>query len=373
MTQQVMENGVLRAMTAQELSDYNALQAAWPEIKATQQAAAALGPLANQYQLTTGAVTQLISASGELARIHGVSLPQAIQITSQALRGNFEVGQQLDIQLLDQYGRINGLGITYQQLAENVGAAKAAQLAAVAVEIDVIRQHDAAAKSTDQLTAATDSLGKAWDILRNKIRENATPIVTQLVGELAGAIGGDQAPGAPPQPGTPQQPGAPGVDQGRVQQEANVLGVAGVGALGVAGLLGAGAVIGGVAKTAAYGFRTLTAPIRGVQRIARAINPPAPPQVITEPTASTPSEPIATTPVPAEAEVPVVPAEASPGPLPSAGGRPIGGVTARDFHWTQTYEEPIVGQSPATPVIEPVVEPVPVVPPTAEAVSKAMV
>lgn len=92
-----------------------------------QQTAASLAPLTSQYQITNDQVQQLTTSSAQLATIWGVTQPQAAQVLEQVIRGNVQVGQQLNLNLVDQYGRIQGLGVSYQELASVIGPAAASQ------------------------------------------------------------------------------------------------------------------------------------------------------------------------------------------------------------------------------------------------------
>lgn len=153
-----------------------------------QQTIAALAPLAAQYKLTTDQVRQFGTASGELARINGVELPQAGQVLQQVLRGNLEAGQALDLQLTNEYGIIKGVGFTWEQLVQSQGPAAARATLLAAVLADTSRQTANSAKSADDAVQSYDRLGKAFDTFKTAADNAAKGPVGAFAKGATGAL-----------------------------------------------------------------------------------------------------------------------------------------------------------------------------------------
>lgn len=168
-----------------------------------QQTVASLAPLADQYQLTTAQVQQLTVASGELARLHGVELPQAMGVMQSVLRGNLEAGQALDLQLTTQFGIIKGVGLTWQQLVEAQGPAAATATLLAAAQAEVDRQLANNAQHADSTVTAFDKLDKAWTGLRNQLAQGAVVPVTVVVTTLTKILNDVTNPQKPDVPKNP--------------------------------------------------------------------------------------------------------------------------------------------------------------------------
>jgi hypothetical protein len=208
--------------------------------------AGAIAPLANQFALTNTQVQNLITNEGLLARIHGVELPQAGAILQQVLRGNLEAGQALDLEIVNQYGAIKGIGLTYQELAQAVGPAAATQRLLAVVQQDVNRQLAANASTADDTTKAMDRLGKSVDNLKTHLADISRTPFTIAVNIATKAVEGAQAATSPapatygnlpvpeaelaPRSPRPQQPTFPLVHPGTVTDTGLPPGVSGASA-----------------------------------------------------------------------------------------------------------------------------------------------
>lgn len=157
------------------------------------QEVAGLGPLAKQYGLTADQVQRLGVAEGQLAQLHNKELPQAGQVLQAVLRGNVEAGQALDLQLLDQYGRLKDVGLSFDELTQSVGRTRAEQILAAAVIKDVDRQLHNAAAGADVTTVALNDLGKQSDVSQSRVAASARPIVAAGANYLADILSGRAA------------------------------------------------------------------------------------------------------------------------------------------------------------------------------------
>lgn len=144
-----------------------------PTTRGTQQqylaAAAGLAPVAAQFGLTTQNVQGLVTIEGQLARLHGVELPQAGQVLEAVLRGNVDAGTALDLQLTDQYGRLKSVGLSFDELVRSIGRVRAEQVLLSSIQQDVNRQLQNSASQGNTAAQALDRLGKAQDNLRSRL------------------------------------------------------------------------------------------------------------------------------------------------------------------------------------------------------------
>lgn len=166
-----------------------------------QSAAASAAPLAAQFGLSKAQILELTTAEGQLARLHGIELPAASQVLQSVLRGNVEAGQQLDLELTDQYGVLKNVGLTWQQLVAAQGPAAATATLLAQVQGDVNRQMQNSAATITPGVQALDNLSSAWDRYRSTLAKNAQPIVQ--AGANAGAAVLNAATGPPTQPEGP--------------------------------------------------------------------------------------------------------------------------------------------------------------------------
>lgn len=176
------------------------------------QTAASVAPIAQQYKLTNDQVQKLIISEGQLARIHGVDLPQAAQVLNQVLRGNLEAGQSLDLVLTDQYGIIKNVGLTYQQLVQAVGPAAATSTILAQAQKEISTQTENASRNIDETASAMDRFGKAGDALKTSLANLAKTPVTFAINIATFAVGG----GLPPVTGSSHAPQTEADVQGRL-------------------------------------------------------------------------------------------------------------------------------------------------------------
>jgi hypothetical protein len=152
------------------------------------QAAAGLAPLAQQYGLTTSQVNQLITASGQLARIHGVELPQAMQAVEAVMQGNLDAAHSLDIELTDQYGIIRNVGLTWQQLVQAQGPAAARSTLLAAVLQDTSRQMQNSAQQSDDLSKSLDTLARAQERVASGFANVSHAAAVPIAGAAASTV-----------------------------------------------------------------------------------------------------------------------------------------------------------------------------------------
>src|SRR5439155_1754615 len=148
------------------------------------QAAAAQAPLARQFGLEAQQVQQLVTLEGQLARLHGVALPQASQILEQTLRGNTEAARSLDVVLTDSRGIVRGTGLTWQELVQAMGPTAAAAKLLSSVQVEVDRQLSASRTNADGLADSFDKLGKRADDVKTHLAKLAEKPV-QVTVEVA--------------------------------------------------------------------------------------------------------------------------------------------------------------------------------------------
>jgi hypothetical protein len=153
-------------------------------------AAASLHGLSAEYGLSTEQVGRLATAAGQLARIHNTELAPAVQAVQGVLRGNVEAGQQYGITLTDEYGRIRGLGATYEQLVGIYGRARAEQILYQQVLQQTAAQQSNAAGPVDSTTSALDRLRKSSDLARESLAHLAEQPFNVAVNFLARIVGG---------------------------------------------------------------------------------------------------------------------------------------------------------------------------------------
>lgn len=169
-----------------------------PGAKGTEQeylsAVAGLAPLAAQFGLTKNQVQALVVSEGQLARMHGTTLAEAGQVLESVLRGNIDAGAALDLQLANENGILHGVGLSWEQLVESQGRARAEQTLFARIQADVSRQTKNSAATTDDFTAAMDRLGNATDRLRSRAAQAAKGPVGAVAGGAASALEGDIPP-----------------------------------------------------------------------------------------------------------------------------------------------------------------------------------
>jgi hypothetical protein len=146
------------------------------------QSVAGMRSLTSAYGLNLGQVEQLVTASGQLARLQGVDLPTAAKALDAVMRGQTSAAEGLGITLTDQVGRLRGLGASYDELVEISGRTRAEQLL-LSTTIQAVRaQQENARGVTDNLAAAYDKLGRNAETARQKMGQ-------QLSGPAAGVVG----------------------------------------------------------------------------------------------------------------------------------------------------------------------------------------
>ena len=133
--------------------------------------------------LSVQQMQQVITAAGELARIHGTDLAPAVNAFAGALQGDAGALSRYGIQLTDTSGRIRGLGATYDELVQISGKARADQL--------VFSQAMLATQGQiDKTKGTTNDLADSLDRLRKNSDEAARSLGTALSPALAGVAGG---------------------------------------------------------------------------------------------------------------------------------------------------------------------------------------
>lgn len=145
------------------------------------QTVAALHSLTQEYGLTQQQALQLATASGQLARIHGVELPVAARAVQAAMQGNTEALSQFGISLVDSVGHIRGVGASYQELVDISGRTRADQILFQNVLKGVTDQQSATITKTDTLADALDRLGKAAQLARERAGQNIAPIAVPAI------------------------------------------------------------------------------------------------------------------------------------------------------------------------------------------------
>lgn len=153
-----------------------------------QGAAASAAPLAAQFDLSKGQILDLVTAEGQLARLHGIELPAASQILQSVLRGNVDAGQQLDLELTNQYGVLKNVGLTWDQLVQAQGPAAARATLLAQVQADVNRQMQNSTATIDPTVAALDRLSKAWDKAKSSAASYTAPVVGGIANAAAGLL-----------------------------------------------------------------------------------------------------------------------------------------------------------------------------------------
>jgi hypothetical protein len=167
------------------------------------QAAASLAPLATQYGITIAQVHQLVVAEGELARLHGVELPQAGQILQSVLRGDLEAGHALGLTLVDQYGRLKSVGLSFDELTQAIGRNRAEQQVISDIQAQAAAQMANDAAQADSTAQALGRLAKAWENLQSSAAQSGRSPVGAVAGATANLLEGKTATGVDVGPASP--------------------------------------------------------------------------------------------------------------------------------------------------------------------------
>lgn len=134
--------------------------------------------LSQQYGLTTRQIEQVVTASGRLARIHGVDLVQAESAVQSAIQGNTGALDQFGISLTDASGNIRGVGASYQQLVDVSGRAQATQT--------LLRQTlDAVASQQGRTTGTSTALADALERLTRAGEQSKQALGTAAAAPVA--------------------------------------------------------------------------------------------------------------------------------------------------------------------------------------------
>jgi hypothetical protein len=159
--------------------------------EAFQESALALQRLNTQYGLSTDQVTELVRASGQLARIQqGDVLPNARAIGA-AFEGNAEGLQDIGLHLLDSNGKLRSVGLSFSELTERVGRTRAQQI----LYSDILRETAAfqeRARSANNDTAdSLDRISRQADQARNSLVQLVSrpfSIVVRLIADTGDAV-----------------------------------------------------------------------------------------------------------------------------------------------------------------------------------------
>jgi hypothetical protein len=147
------------------------------------QAAAGMQELTTAYGLNQQQVQQLIRDAGQLARIHGTDLPTAAKALQSVMQGNTSAAAAFGVTLVDEMGRLRGVGLSYQELVTISGRTTAEAVLLAKTHENIAAQQENAANTSDNLAAAFDRLGKAAELARARMGRNLTaPSVFLLTG-----------------------------------------------------------------------------------------------------------------------------------------------------------------------------------------------
>jgi hypothetical protein len=151
-------------------------------------AAQGMSALQGRLELTPDQIDQATTAAGKLANTFGTDLAPAAHAVQAALQGDTGALEPFGITLTDQYGRIQSVGQTYEQLATSTSRAHASQVLLRDILADVDKQQRTAASSTDTLAAALDRLGKSADAAHANLGKAISGPASGLATSLANLI-----------------------------------------------------------------------------------------------------------------------------------------------------------------------------------------
>lgn len=153
--------------------------------------AVALQKLNTQYGLSDQQISGLIRSAGQLARIQGGEVLPNAQALGAAFEGNVQGLQNLGLHLLDANGRLRSVGLTYEELVDRVGRARAQEILFADIQQSVAAQQQRAAASSNATADALDRINVQANNARNSLVQLAAKpfeVTVKFIADTADAV-----------------------------------------------------------------------------------------------------------------------------------------------------------------------------------------